>query len=51
MKKNTVLAVIVVALGFALSYMATLVSVGGSIAIACVFAFSALMLAIMAKEE
>lgn len=50
MKKNTALVAIVVALGLALSYMATYVPTSGSIALACVFAFSALMLATMAKE-
>lgn len=50
MKKNTALVVTVVALGLALSYTATLVSAGGSIALGCVFAFAALMCASMTKE-
>lgn len=50
MKKNTVLAVIVVALGLTLSYISTGVTVGWKVVIAGIFAFTALICASMTGE-
>ena len=49
MKKNAALVAIVVALGLALSYVSSGLGTKGAIALACVFAFSALMCATMTE--
>ena len=50
MKRNTALVVAIALLGLTLSYIATQVPVGGKIALAVLFAFAAMTLALTTKE-
>ncbi|MBU8871355.1 MAG: hypothetical protein KOO60_10875 [Gemmatimonadales bacterium] len=50
MKKNTVMAVIVVALGLTLSYISTGVTVGWKVVIVGIFAFCAITIASFTGE-
>jgi uncharacterized membrane protein len=51
MRKNAALVAIVVVLGFVLSYVSTMIPVGGKIALAVLFTFAAMTLALTTRED